>query len=471
MNLLLRGGSLVSPQGLRRADLLIRGGKIALAAPSIEPASIPGDVRVMDCGGLFVFPGFIDAHTHFGLGEGEDRTADGFFEGSAAAAAGGVTTFIDFSDQLPGMTLLEGAEARIGEAAPSVIDFALHQGIYRFHPGMARELDDLAARGVRALKIFTTYRNFGVLLEPSSWDTLFPLCAAKRFLLTIHAEDDDIIAALEKELCGNQGIIPGGIPAGVPGPAFHPRLRPPEAEASAIMRTGLLALRYKLPLYFVHVSSALGMEAVRELRRLGLRVAAETTPHYLLLDESRLAGEDGALFLMTPPLRSPADRDALKTALVSGEIDILATDHCSYTPGRKKAAPDCRLIPAGIPGTGEAASLLFTLFPGDTEAKARALCALFSRNPAQMFGLYPEKGSLEPGTDGDVTLFDPTASGRITKSSIRTVAGYSPYEGFGYEGAPVATILRGEVIAERGTFTGRPGSGRFLACGESGIYR
>lgn len=462
MNLLLRHGSLVSPEGLEKADLLIRGEKISRVAPYINPASISGDTRVMDCEGLLVFPGFIDAHTHFGLGEGDARTADGFFEGSAAAAVGGVTTFIDFSDQLPGMTLLQGAETRIREAAPAVIDFALHQGVYRFHPGIAGELDDLASKGVTALKIFTTYRNFGVLLEPSAWDSLFPLCAEKRFLVTIHAEDDEIIAAIEKELCGS--------PREIPGPALHPRLRPARAEASAIMRTGLCALWHRLPLYFVHVSSAAGLDAVRELRRQGLKVIAETTPHYLLLDETRLEGEDGALFLMTPPLRSPGDRNALNEALASGEIDILATDHCSYTPERKKASRDCRQIPAGVPGTGEASSLFFTLFPGNAAAKARALCAYFSRNPARMFGLYPEKGSLEPGTDGDVVIFDPGASGVISKSSIRTAAGYSPYEGFEYVGAPVATILRGKVIAEHGAFTGRRGSGHFLACGLSGIF-
>lgn len=463
MNLLLRHGDLVSPEKLEKADLLIRGGKISLVAPHIDPASVPGNTRVIDCTGLQVFPGFIDAHTHFGLGEGEARTADGFFEGSVAAALGGVTTFIDFSDQLPGMTLLQGAEARIREADPAVIDFALHQGVYRFHPGIAGELDDLASKGVTTLKIFTTYRNFGVFLEPSAWDSLFPLCARKRFLVTIHAEDNDIVEAMERELCAGLGKIPG--------PALHPRLRPAAAEASAIMRTGLCALRHQLPLYFVHVSSAPGLDAVRELRRQGLKVIAETTPHYLLLDETRLEGEDGALFLMTPPLRTPADRAALNEALVAGEVDILATDHCSYTPERKKASLDCRQIPAGVPGTGEAASLFFTLFPGDAAAKARALCAFFSRNPAEIFGLYPGKGSLEPGTDGDVTIFDPGASGTISKFSISTAAGYSPYEGFEYEGAPVATILRGEVIAERGVFKGRRGSGRFLACGESGIFR
>jgi dihydropyrimidinase len=483
MDLLLCRGDLVFPDRIETADLLICGEKIARISPFIDPSSLPTTTRVVDCSGLLVFPGFIDAHTHFGLGAGENRTADGFLSGTAAAAVGGVTTFIDFSDQLIGMTLVQGAETRIREAADSVIDFTLHQGVYRFHPGIADELDQLAGIGIRALKIFTTYKKFGVKLDPSAWDSLFTFCTEKRFLVTIHAEDDEIIDEIDRELESN----PLGIHSGemtdkggasthpgstfVPGPSFHPFLRPSEAEASAILKTGLCALQHHLPIYFVHISSAAGLSAVMELRKQGLNVIAETTPHYLLLTETDLIGEDQALFLMTPPLRTPEDRMALCEALASGRFDVVATDHCAYTPEQKRCSADSRLIPAGIPGTGEAASLLFSLLKGDIVTKASALCSLFSRNPAEVFGLYPSKGSLEPGTDGDVVIFDPYASGTISKDTIRTKAGYSPYEGFGYQGVPVMTILRGVVIAESGNFVGTRGSGRFLHCREPGIFK
>jgi dihydropyrimidinase len=412
MDILLRGGNLVLERGIAAADLLIRGETIARIAPSIDTAALPPGTRVIDCAGLLVFPGFIDAHTHFGIGEGASRTADGFYEGSAAAALGGVTTFIDFADQIPGKTLLQGAKVRVGEAVDAVVDFALHQGVYRLHEGIGGELDELARAGVTALKIFTTYRNFGVFLDPGAWESLFSLSAKKRLLVAIHAEDDEIIEEIADALprAGFSEASPA------PGPGMHPHLRPARAEASAIMKTGLIALQYHFPLYFVHVSSAAGMDAVRDMRRRGLRVIAETTPHYLLLTEERLGGEDGSLFLMTPPLRSPADRSALLEALASGEIDIVATDHCSYTPEQKKASADCRAVPAGVPGTGEAASLLFTLLPGDIESKARTLAALFSRNPARIFGLFPKKGSLETGTDADIAIFDPAASGIISKA-------------------------------------------------------
>ena len=481
MDLLLSRGNLVLENGIAAADLLIQGETIARIAPSIDTEALSPGTRVIDCAGLLVFPGFIDAHTHFGLGEGAGRTADGFYEGSAAAALGGVTTFIDFADQFPGKPLLQGAKTRIGEAADAVVDFALHQGIYRFHEGIGGELDDLARAGVTALKIFTTYRNFGVFLDPGAWESLFSLCAEKHLLVAIHAEDDEIIEkiadALPRTGFSGASLAPGSamnrsapLSLSAPGPSMHPLLRPARAEASAIMKTGLVALRHHFPLYFVHVSSAAGMEAVRDVRRRGLKVIAETTPHYLLLTEERLVGEDGSLFLMTPPLRFPADRAALIEVLASGEIDVVATDHCSYTPEQKKASADCRAIPAGVPGTGEAASLLFTLLPGDIENKAKALAALFSRNPARIFGLYPRKGSLETGTDADIAIFDPAASGFISKASIRTAAGYSPYEGLAYRGAPVMTILRGRVVAERGGFSGARGAGTFLECGVSEIF-
>jgi len=462
MNILLRNGTLVFPDRLQKADLFVRGGTVALLAPFIDVHTLPSDTHAIDCSGLFVFSGFIDAHTHFGLGEGESRTADDFRSGSIAAAVGGVTTFIDFADQLPGKTLLEGAQTRMVQAADAVIDYSLHQGIYRFHDGLDGELDELARSGVTALKVFTTYKNFGVYLDPSVWEALFALCVKKRLLVTVHAEDDDMLEAVDKDLCSTRGWIPG--------PASHAVLRPARAEASAILRLGACAAGEDLPLYIVHVSSEAGLEAIRRLRGQGMRIAAETTPHYLLLDASKLEGPDGALFLMTPPLRSSADRLALKAGLASGELEIVATDHCAYSPLQKKSRADCREIPAGIPGTGEAAMLLFSLLPGSIEEKAMALASLFSTNPARIFGLYPRKGCLDPGSDADLTIFDPHARGVISGSSIKTKAGYSPYEGFAYSGAPVITISQGKILARDGEFIADDAAGRFIPCGRSSIF-
>jgi dihydropyrimidinase len=459
--LLLRGGELVFPNRVAKGDLLIEGEKIARIAPSIEPEGLYPQPETIDCAGLLVFPGFIDAHTHFGLGEGEARTADGFFEGSAAAAGGGVTCFVDFADQLPGKSLLQGSLTRIEEAADAVIDYTLHQGIYRFHPGLEKEIDELAEFGVRAAKLFTTYKQFGVCLKSEDWLPVLDICAKRKILPAVHAEDDAVIEAIEKRL------LAGGL---VPDASMHGTLRPDIAEASAILACGHTALSCGSPLYFVHVSSRLGLQAIRGLRQKGLKVIAETAPHYLLLTAARLAGPEGALALMTPPLRADADRLALWDGFVIKEIQVLATDHCSYTEAQKKAPSDCRAIPAGVPGTGEAASLFFANYPGTRNEKAQALCSVFSENPARIFGLWPRKGSLAAGSCADIALFDPEASGIVDRSGIRTAAGYSPYEGLPYFGKAVLTISRGRVVAKNGDFVGEKGRGKFTPCGPSSVF-
>ncbi len=459
MGLLLTGGTLVSPQGTRKADLLIAGEKILAVEETIPGHSVPGDTRIIDASGMYVLPGFIDAHTHYGLGEGEDRTADGFYEGSVAAAFGGITTFIDFADHPRKGTLAEGALTRIGEAKDSVIDFALHQGLYRMHPDIPRELDELKRLGVTALKLFTTYRQFGVYLDPSAWKDLFPLCRDKRLLVTIHAEDDELIETISRDM------PPKGL-----GPEMHPVLRPPRAEASAFMKAGEAAGEHGMPVYFVHVSSEDALRVVRKLRKGGVRVVAETAPHYLFLTGDHLRGPDGPLYLMTPPLRTERDNRILIEALSRGEIDIVATDHCSYTPEQKKRTGDCRFIPAGVPGSGEAAVLLYSLGTGGSGFDIERLSAVFSRNPAKVFGLYPEKGSLQPGTDADIVVFSPDKEGTLSAATVKTMAGYTPYDGFRYFGAPVMTISRGKIIVVGDNFLGDRGTGRFLRSGESSVY-
>ena len=460
LNLFLKGGSCVFSEGIVKKDILTTGEKINRLEDPGKIEMPPADTRIIDVTGKYVFPGFIDAHTHYGLGEGAGVTADGFTEGSRAAAFGGVTTFIDFADHLPGRTLLQGALKRMDEAAGSVIDYALHQGVYRMHEGMAEELEELKAAGITALKIFTTYKKFGVYLEPAAREELFPLCMEKRMLVAVHPEDEEV---LEASLAAYGDVCPG--------PDAHPLLRPDRAEAAAVLKAGRTAAACGMPLYIVHVSSAAALDAVRALRESGAEIIAETAPHYLFLTDEKLRGSDGALFLMTPPLRKEKDLDELRTALCRGEVQVIATDHCSFTPLQKKGSSDCRDIPAGVPGSGEAAILLHKLCRETAGCDLTLMTRLFSENPARLFGMYPQKGSLIPGTDADITIFSPETDGVLSADTVRTEAGYTPYEGISYSGAPVMTILRGNIIIENGIFTGSCGAGRFLPCGASSVYR
>jgi len=450
MGLLIRNGTLVLPDRLEISDIHIGGNKILSVYPQFDSAGISRETEVIDASGLYVFPGFIDAHTHYGLGEGSEQTADGFFEGSRAAAFGGITTFIDFSDQIPGMSLVQGALKRISEAGDSVVDYTLHQGIYRMRETLHSELDDLKQMGISTVKLFTTYREFGVFFDPSGWDSLFPLCRDRKIMVCIHAEDDEIISSISRDY-----------PEMNLSPAMHPVLRPPEAEAEAIKKVGKAAEDTKTPLYIVHLSSESGLEEVRTLRNRGVRVMTETTPHYLYLTEEKLKGTEGARMIMTPPLRTDRDNAALQQALKTGEIDIVATDHCSYRPSLKMSAADCREIPAGIPGSEEMGMMVYSRFCEGNERDLINMGNLLSRNPAEAFGLYPGKGSLLPGTDADLVLFSPGDEGCITDEGIHSASGYSPYSGLAYNGKPVMTIFRGEVIVRGGRFHGKRGRGAF----------
>ncbi len=454
MDILIQNGTAVLEHEVLQTDIAVSRGKITEIAPHINAEGLCRGGRIINARGSYLFPGFIDAHTHYGI----PGSADDFYSGSRAAAFGGVTSFIDFSDQLPGLPLVRGAEKRIQEASKSVLDFALHQGVYHMHEHIGRELEELCEQGITAVKVFSTYEHLGLKLDPVNWDKLFSLCSRNGILVTMHAEDDGIIET-----------------AGAPyrnfqlAPEFHGLLRPDEAEYRAVIQAGTAA--GAAALYIVHLSSARGLEAIRMLRAQGVRVCAETAPHYLLLDSTRLEGGDGALFMMTPPLRSREDGKALFKALQDGEISVVATDHCAFTRDQKFSRPDCREIPAGIPGSEELSSLIYTFGVAGGLFDLLAMKNMLSENPAKIFGIFPRKGVLREGSDADITIFSPEEGRIITAAGNHSNAGYTPYEGFRVSGSPVMTIAGGRVLTDNGRWFGSPGMGSFIPAGVSSLYQ
>lgn len=456
--ILIKNGLVVDNNQMKKADILIKDGLISKLAEKIQANTCNEDIKVVEAEGKIVMPGLIDAHTHYHLVSRGTVTCDSFVQGSRLAAFGGVTTVVDFADHNKGMGLVDSANYRLDEMRPGMaIDYTIHQGVYGhgYNSTIGKQLEDLKKMGIKTLKIFTTYRNTGYLIENQD-DLLDLFQNAKRLAMMVcaHCEFNPLIEELSDNWTGDFS------------PASHAKLRPAEAEGKAIDLFGSIALKANCPLYVVHVSSKCGLDAVRRLREKGLEVYVETTPHYLFLDRSYLEGPDASLYVMTPPLRDKADNLALQSAVEDGEVQVIATDHCAFTREQKLSSSDCRTIYPGIPGTEEMFILLNTFREKEVASGKNfpltKLVELMSTNPAKLFGIYPQKGSLEMGTDADICIFDPSVKWTLEDDNVHSASLYTPYRGFKVQGKAFMTILRGKVIMENGQYYGCPGEGHFL---------
>lgn len=459
MDILIQGGTVVTPSAKEKKDIYIKNEKIYEIGENLKDKGGSFD-EVIDATGKYVFPGIVDAHTHYHLESRGTVTADGFYTGSIAGAFGGVTTAIDFADQIEGKSLAVATEERKDHAdSEIVIDYGLHQSVYTVYDDIAEEIAEMKKNGVTTIKIFTTYKREGYFIEEESMRKLFKACRDAEVMVTVHCEDDDIIEEREREYENSPHP-----------PSLHPILRPDESEYRAIKTIGEIARTEDMPLYIVHLSSKRGYDAVKELRSAGAKIFVETTPHYLLLTNDLLSREDGHKYLMTPPLREKGDNEALWKGIEAGDIETIATDHCTFTPEQKFSSDDCRTILPGVPGTEELLPLSYTYGVGEGHIDEKRLVYLLSECPAKTFGIYPRKGSLEVGTDADIVIFDPEKETIITDESRHSAAGYSPYSGRKVRGLPVMTILRGKVIVRDGELNAEKGGGRFVEAGSSQLY-
>ena len=446
MDLVVRGGSIVTPHGIIRADLGIAAERIVAIGLGLSGRD------EIDAFGKLVLPGVIDAHTHMAAENYGIASSDDFLSGTRAAACGGVTTIIDFTVGTQETSIPEEIEARKQEAAPSVIDYALHAEVIGWKPGQEKELEEAREASVRSFKFYMAYGSLDQRADTGTLYHAFRKIEEIDGVAMVHAEDDPIIESLVARLSPEQRATMSA----------YPGTRPAICEGAAIEQAIYLAEQTGARLHVVHVSSALGLEEIRRAQSRGVRVRGETCPQYLLLTEKVYEGAEGPQFSVMPPLRTKADQEALWNALRDGTLDLVATDHCPFTREQKTWNGSFLDLPYGLPGVETLLPLLYSEGVKKGRLPLTALPRLLSKGPARVNGLYLRKGTLSIGSDADIVIFDPKVEWTVHAENLHMATDFSPYEGMTVHGAVETTISRGRVIYADGTLQEREGWGRFI---------
>lgn len=450
--LIIRGGIVVTAAGRLTADVSISDGRIVAVGKS---ATVGENTRVIDAAGLLVLPGVVDVHTHTRVAT--DALPDRFFQDSVAAAFGGTTTFLAFNNpgtgsEQTGSLPTDIAAWRRQTDSDSAVDYGLSLVLQPTHNDLAREIPKAIDTGVPTFKAFMVY-DFA--LPTPALEVALHATADFDGLVEVHGEDK---AALEANIARL-------LAEGKTAPRYHADSRRPYVEAAGTRTAIDMARAAGAPVYFVHVSCRAALDEIGRARAAGQQVFAETCPHFLALDESRYetpSDEECLQYVISPPLRSPADRDALWDALRDGGLDLVATDH---VPDR--LAVDKRLvgqsfdqISNGAPGIE---TLLAIVYSGGVQrgrVSVERMVDLLSTTPARLFGLN-SKGSIEPGKDADIVLFDPQERRTITQSELHHTSDFTLFEGMAASGIVRSVLVRGDYVIRDGRFVGRRGFGRF----------
>lgn len=450
-DLAIRGGTVVTSTATISCDVAIDGESIAAVGPRLAGR------REVDATGLLVFPGLIDAHTHMALPVAGTRSSDDFFSGTRAAAAGGVTTIVDFTVGAPDRTLVQSLDGRLLDARDAVIDYAFHGEVVGWRPRRAKELHEAAARGVTSFKFYTTYASSGRRTNPDALYDAFREISLLDAVAVVHAEDDGLIRSIAERLTDEErGAM-----------STLAKARPDLAEQAAISFVARIAREAFCRVHIVHVSSKIGLDAVRAARVDGGAITAETCPQYLVLTRDVYDRADGYLFSAAPPLRGDPDRAALWAGLRSHDIDLVATDHCPFTRAQKAWRGMFDSLPYGLPGVETLLPLLYSEGVATGRLAAHDIVRLACEGPAKTYGLFPKKGVLEPGADADLVLFDPSPTWRLDASALHTHCDFSPYDGRSMVGRVSATWSRGELVFGDGMVCAARGRGRYVARGTS----
>ena len=463
MSILIKGATLITASETFTADLLIEGERIAQVGVDLQA---PG-AELIDAQGKLLMPGGVDPHTHFDLPMFGTVSSDDHYTGHKAAAFGGTTTVIDFAVQEPA-----GLEASVdlwrAKADPkAAIDFSFHMNLTHFDAAVAAEIPRLPELGITTLKVFTAYNN-RLRLGDDEIFAAMRLAGQHGLLTMLHAENGDVIETL----------IPEALAAGHTSPEWHAHTRPAWGAVEAGLRGAAMAAQSGAPLYIVHMNAGGEVDMLQYARQHGAPVMGETCPQYLFFTVEHLQRPDGAKWICSPPMRSAADNQRLWQGLAEGVIQTIGTDHCPFffdgtqpiiyegqpvaIPGKELGAGNFTKIPNGLPGVGDRLPVLWTYGVRAGRISANQFVALNCTNPAKIFGLYPRKGSLLPGADADLVIWDPDRKVTFGVAHSQQRTDYNLYEGWELTGYPEQVFLRGSLIVDRGRWLGRPGQGRYL---------
>ena len=459
---LIKGGTLVTNEGTFSADILVEDEKILQIGQHLQVAN----ARMVDASEKLILPGGVDPHTHFDLPMFGTVSSDDHYTGHKAAAFGGTTTVIDFVS-LDFPTLHESVDAWHKKAEKAAVDYSFHMNLTRLDDAIAAEIPSLPGMGITTLKTFTAYNN---RLRLSDGDIFRAMRIARDngMLVMLHAENGDVIETLVAEALNNGHF----------SPEWHAKTRPAWGAVEATLRACSLAAQAEATLYIVHMNVAGEVDMLSYARQHGVKVMGETCPQYLFFTEDDYRRPDGAKWVCSPPMRSATDNARLWEGVADGTLQTMGTDHCPFfydgtrpilyegqqvaIPGKELGKGDFTKIPNGLPGVQDRLPVLWTTGVGSGKLTAEQFVALTSTNPAKIFGLYPRKGALLPGSDADIVIWDPEKKVKYGVTSSQQRTDYNLYEGWELTGYPEKVFLRGELIVDGDKWLGRRGMGQFL---------
>ncbi len=470
MPTLIKNGTLVTASETFQADILVEGetisriGRGTSTSPGTDPGA--GSVQIVDATGKLILPGGVDPHTHFDLPMFNTVSSDDHYTGHKAAAFGGTTTVMDFVP-FDHDTFEQSIDVWRRKAEKAAIDYSFHMNLTKFNEAIAKKIPSLRAGGITTLKVFTAY-NGRLRLDDGSIFRALRIARDNGMLVMAHCENGDVIETL----------VGDALAAGRSTPEWHALTRPAWGGVESTLRVAAMASQADAPVYIVHMNLAGEVDMLRYARQRGVKVMGETCPQYLFFTIDQLRRADGAKWVCSPPMRTAEDNARLWEGLHDGTLQTLGTDHCPFffdgtkpieyegrqvkIPGKELGRDDFTKIPNGLPGVQDRLPILWTYGVGAGRISANQFVALNSTNPAKIFGLYPRKGALLPGSDADIVIWDPAKKVKYGLAMSQHRTDYNLYEGWELIGYPEKVFLRGKLIVDGNEWLGKAGQGSFL---------